>query len=490
MPRRARESLPGTASSRAGRHACAPDVSRTGRGAHPRGSSAPRRRRRPRARGDVDVVGADHDVDRLPRLVRGGRGMVPSSVMIPSSVTIARQESPPRPGTPRRSGWPAGGRSRPARRSARSGPRHHADAVASSSASSWSWVTKSAVLPVARRVCTIVAHLLRGGRRRGSRTARRRAGARAPAPARAPPRRAAAGRPRAGAGTARRAPRGRRDRASAARAAASRRGSRASPKPTLAPTVRCGNSAKSWKTTPTRSALRRPGPAASRDLLPADLDLPARAVSKPATRRSVVVFPQPEGPTSATISPLATLSERSSTAGAAFPAIFVTPARRSRLTLRGRRAERALPLGYRPRVPASDEHWHESDEHQRQRRQRGLDPHRLRRSLPDLDREGLEADRPEEQRRRQLLHRLDPEERAAPPGDRGAESGRCTRAEHTRARRAPSERAASSMLRGIAREAASTPWQRDREKPHEVREEDADATTRSGGFPDRRRSCA
>jgi hypothetical protein len=41
---------------------------------------------------------------------------------------------------------------------------------------------------------------------------------------------------------------------------------------------------------------------------------PASSCSKPAISRSVVVFPHPEGPSSATISPLAAQSDAPSTA--------------------------------------------------------------------------------------------------------------------------------------------------------------------------------
>src|ERR1700681_288433 len=48
---------------------------------------------------------------------------------------------------------------------------------------------------------------------------------------------------------------------------------------------------------------------------PAMLIVPALGCSRPATQRSVVVLPQPEGPSSATISPAATVKLTSSTAG-------------------------------------------------------------------------------------------------------------------------------------------------------------------------------
>ena len=71
-------------------------------------------------------------------------------------------------------------------------------------------------------------------------------------------------------------------------------------------TVRCGNSAPSWKTIPTR---RRSGgtirPRAGHEL-PADGDAPASGASKPAIRRRVVVLPQPLGPSRARNPPAAT----------------------------------------------------------------------------------------------------------------------------------------------------------------------------------------
>src|SRR3981189_2593650 len=49
--------------------------------------------------------------------------------------------------------------------------------------------------------------------------------------------------------------------------------------------------------------------------LPAMLMEPAVGCSRPATQRSVVVLPQPEGPSSTTISPAGTLKLTPSTAG-------------------------------------------------------------------------------------------------------------------------------------------------------------------------------
>jgi hypothetical protein len=48
---------------------------------------------------------------------------------------------------------------------------------------------------------------------------------------------------------------------------------------------------------------------------PRKLTVPASGASKPAMSRRVVVFPQPEGPSRATISPSSTESESPSTAG-------------------------------------------------------------------------------------------------------------------------------------------------------------------------------
>ena len=54
---------------------------------------------------------------------------------------------------------------------------------------------------------------------------------------------------------------------------------------------------------------------------------PASGRSNPATRRSSVVFPHPDGPRSATTSPRSTQSEAWSTATTS-PKRFVTPSRR------------------------------------------------------------------------------------------------------------------------------------------------------------------
>ena len=84
-----------------------------------------------------------------------------------------------------------------------------------------------------------------------------------------------------------------------------------SPYATFSKTVRCGNRAYDWKTMPisrlsgvrARDVLCRP-PGSGRRL----------AFSKPAIIRSVVVFPQPDGPSSVTNAPPANDSETSSTA--------------------------------------------------------------------------------------------------------------------------------------------------------------------------------
>src|SRR5438128_4447536 len=56
---------------------------------------------------------------------------------------------------------------------------------------------------------------------------------------------------------------------------------------------------------------------------------PALGCSRPATQRSVVVLPQPEGPSSATISPAATENVTSSTAAAPAAKIFIRRSTRS-----------------------------------------------------------------------------------------------------------------------------------------------------------------
>ena len=87
------------------------------------------------------------------------------------------------------------------------------------------------------------------------------------------------------------------------------------PKATLPATVRCGKRAKSWKTMP---MLRRSGGTsiAGVDTTVSDSAMvPARTGSKPATQRSSVLLPQPEGPRRQPISPGANAKERSWSTG-------------------------------------------------------------------------------------------------------------------------------------------------------------------------------
>ncbi len=140
----------------------------------------------------------------------------------------------------------------------------------------------------------------RAGRRRGWRRARRAAAAAAAAPARAPAPRAAAGRPRARAACAARCPPGPTSSStSATRAARSARGRlRAGRR------RRCGRRPGAGTArspgTPCRCAAPRAAgaPAGSRPPRRTRRISPALAGSRPATARSSVVLPQPEGPIS------------------------------------------------------------------------------------------------------------------------------------------------------------------------------------------------
>src|SRR5690625_1361979 len=90
-----------------------------------------------------------------------------------------------------------------------------------------------------------------------------------------------------------------------------------SPNITFCSTFRCGNSASSWKTKPTRRCAGRTNRPllASVATLPPMLIWPASGDSKPAISRSSVVLPQPEAPEMLTISPGRTRNDTSLTAG-------------------------------------------------------------------------------------------------------------------------------------------------------------------------------
>src|SRR5688572_4336558 len=71
-------------------------------------------------------------------------------------------------------------------------------------------------------------------------------------------------------------------------------------------------------------AMSRSAGARSFMRLPATKTSPAVACSRPATMRSVVVFPQPDGPSRQTVSPAATVRSTSRTAASA-PNSLVMP---------------------------------------------------------------------------------------------------------------------------------------------------------------------
>ncbi len=137
-----------------------------------------------------------------------------------------------------------------------------------------------------------------GSARRAHRTARR---------AEAPPgrgtgpgrvRRAAPSRPRPDEGAMRKRPRAAPDGAAPvlARGLSARAVSRGSPSCTLRSIVRHGSSRGSWKATADRWSTAATG-------VPSMRTVPASATSSPPTSRSSVDLPQPDGPSSATISP-------------------------------------------------------------------------------------------------------------------------------------------------------------------------------------------
>jgi hypothetical protein len=72
-----------------------------------------------------------------------------------------------------------------------------------------------------------------------------------------------------------------------------------SPKATLSLTVMCGNSEYAWKTMPMSRLLAGRWVTSC----PPTITRPVSASSSPASSRRVVVFPQPEGPSSTTSSP-------------------------------------------------------------------------------------------------------------------------------------------------------------------------------------------
>ena len=75
----------------------------------------------------------------------------------------------------------------------------------------------------------------------------------------------------------------------------------------LSATVMCGNRAYSWNTSP----MFRLCGGSSEMFRPSILIEPEVGRTNPATERSVVVLPQPDGPRSATHSPSATSRDRS-----------------------------------------------------------------------------------------------------------------------------------------------------------------------------------
>ena len=83
----------------------------------------------------------------------------------------------------------------------------------------------------------------------------------------------------------------------------------------LSRTLRCGNSAYPWKTMATG---RRSG-ASRVASVPSRWTVPCCGRTRPATTRSSVDFPLPDGPTTASTSPGATCRLTPSSAGAGEP---------------------------------------------------------------------------------------------------------------------------------------------------------------------------
>ena len=120
-----------------------------------------------------------------------------------------------------------------------------------------------------------------------------------------------------------RAARGTRSPAVGALRAGRRRRSRA--------TFRCGKSAKSWKTIDDAAPLGRHERARRRSAVrPSSSISPASGASKPAIRRSSVVLPQPLGPSRASSSPSRDVEVGAVDGDDVVPKRFVTPRRREK----------------------------------------------------------------------------------------------------------------------------------------------------------------
>ena len=140
--------------------------------------------------------------------------------------------------------------------------------------------------------------------RRAPRAARRAAARRGRARAPAPARRAAVLRPRA-------RPASRRARCEMRKRSSSSATRALPPKATFRSTLRCGKSAYSWKTRPTRrSSGRRGRRPASSQTSPSSAIRPVGRAS-PAIARRTELLPAPEGPTSATVRSTSRASLRS-----------------------------------------------------------------------------------------------------------------------------------------------------------------------------------
>src|SRR5437667_193924 len=102
----------------------------------------------------------------------------------------------------------------------------------------------------------------------------------------------------------------------------------------LSKTLRCGNRARLWKTMP---RLRSRGSQSVTRASPMKMS-PAVGVSRPAIMLSVVVLPQPDGPTSTTNSPSGTARSMASTARVEAKSL-VSPSSRTAATLLPQKAE-------------------------------------------------------------------------------------------------------------------------------------------------------
>src|SRR5215211_1380622 len=187
-----------------------------------------------------------------------------------------------------------------------------------------------------------------------------------------------------------------------------RRGNTCSGNATFLKTFMCGQIAYDWKTIPSPRSFAgtRIRFSDEKSTRSATAISPESGVSSPATQRSVVVLPQPDGPSSVKSCPSSTSSEMSSTANTRLRfSPRLAPNDFTRFVMRSTPLRLPDPDPRAELVGQGHEHDQRADHHRPERRE--LRELAVLVHLPDQDRQRLLPGRVEDDRAGQLAHRHD-----------------------------------------------------------------------------------